>query len=128
MVGEAERHASEDAQRREQVETRNRADSMIFAAEKALRDYAEQIPEATRQNVEGKIEAVRKALEGSDANAIKRTSDELGTAMQEIGASMYGQQPGMGPQPGPDGGFGGDQQGYGEPNDEDVIEGDFTES
>ena len=78
MVKEAEKHASEDARRREQVELRNRADSMIFTAEKALRDYGAQVPESTKQDVEGKIEAVRKALEGSDTDAIKRTSDELG--------------------------------------------------
>ncbi len=125
MVKEAEKHASEDARRREQVELRNRADSMIFTAEKALRDYGAQVPESTKQDVEGKIEAVRKALEGSDTDAIKRTSDELGMAIQQIGASMYEAQPGMGSQPPSDDGTG---PAHGEPNDEDVIEGDFTES
>ncbi|MBN1680551.1 MAG: molecular chaperone DnaK [Anaerolineae bacterium] len=120
MVTEAEKHASEDATRREQVETRNRADSMVFTAEKALRDYAEQIPDDTRQTIESKIEAVRKALEGSDMNTINVAAEALAQSIQEIGASMYGQQPGMGAQqPGPD---------MGEPTDEDVIEGDFTES
>ena len=125
MVKEAEKHASEDARRREQVELRNRADSMIFTAEKALRDYGAQVPDGTKQDIEGKIEAVRKALEGSDADAIKRTSDELGMAIQQIGASMYEAQPGMGSQPPSDDGTG---PAHGEPNDEDVIEGDFTES
>jgi len=125
MVKEAEKHASEDARRREQVELRNRADSMIFTAEKALRDYGAQVPESTKQDVESKIEAVRKALEGSDTDAIKRTSDELGMAIQQIGASMYEAQPGMGSQPPSDDGTG---PAHGEPNDEDVIEGDFTES
>ena len=125
MVKEAERHASEDARRREQVEMRNRADSMIFTAEKALRDYGAQVPEDTRKSIESKIEEVRKALEANDMNAIKRTSDELGMAIQQIGASMYQQaQPHMESQPGSDG----SGPGYGEPNDEDVIEGDFTES
>ena len=125
MVKEAEKHASEDARRREQVELRNRADSMIFTAEKALRDYGAQVPEDTKKDIEGKIEAVRKALEGSDTDAIKSASDELGMAIQQIGSSMYEAQPGMdGQQPGGDG----SGPGYGEPNDEDVIEGDFTES
>lgn len=125
MVNEAEAHATEDAQRREQVEIRNHADSTIFAAEKALRDFGEQIPEATRKDVEDKIEDVRKALEGSDSSAIKRTTEALGLAIQQIGATMYQQgQPDMGGQPG----FDGDGGMHGEPTDEDVIEGDFTES
>ena len=124
MVKESEKHAAEDAQRKEQVEVRNRADAMIFTAEKALRDYDQQVPEDTRKTIESKIEDVRKALEGTDSDAIKRTSDELGVAIQQIGASMYEQQPGgMGDQPGD-----GTGDAYGEPDDEDVIEGDFTES
>ena len=121
MVDEAEKHASEDTRRREQVEVRNRADSTIFTAEKALRDYGEQIPAETRQTIDSKVEAVRKALEGDNTDSIKRATDDLGLAIQQIGASMY-EQPGMGEMPG-DGGAG-----YGEPSDEDVIEGDFTES
>ncbi len=124
MVKQSEQHAAEDAQRKEQVEIRNRADAMIFTAEKALRDYAQQVPDDTRKTIESKIEDVRKALEGSDTNAIKRASEELGVAIQQIGASMYEQPGAAGGQPGDGSGDGG----YGEPNDEDVIEGDFTES
>jgi molecular chaperone DnaK len=120
MVKEAEKHATEDAKRREQVEIRNRADSMVFTAEKALRDYGEQIPAETKQSIESKIEDVRKALESNDADRIQRTSEELGQAIQQIGATMYEQQPGMGDTSGTDG--------HSEPTDEDVIEGDFTES
>ncbi|MBN1564001.1 MAG: molecular chaperone DnaK [Anaerolineae bacterium] len=127
MMEDAEKHASEDAQRREQVEIRNHADAAVFTAEKALRDYAEQIPDDTRQTIESKVEAVRKALEGSDSNAIKRATDDLGMAIQQIGASMYGQQPGMDGQPFPGADMGGDG-GYGEPSGEDVIDGEFTES
>jgi molecular chaperone DnaK len=127
MVQEAEQHAAEDAQNRERIESRNRADSMIFTAEKALRDHGEQVPDDTRQSIESKIEDVRQALEKDDADAIKRTSDALGNAIQEIGASMYGQQQaGMGEQAAGDAGDSGED--YGEPDDEDVIEGDFTES
>ena len=125
MVKEAEKHATEDSKRREQVEIRNRADATIFAAEKALRDYKEQIPEATRQTVESGVEDVRKALEGTDSDHIKKATEDLGVAIQQIGASMYG-QPEAGAAPGPDGS--GSDSGYSEPTDEDVIEGDFTES
>jgi molecular chaperone DnaK len=125
MVKEAEQHAADDAKRREQVETRNRADATIFTAEKALRDYASQVPDGTRQTIESKIADVRKALEGDDMDRIKRTADELGMAIQQIGASMYGQPEGMGGQPGGGGSQGGPG---GSGGDEDVIEGDFTES
>ncbi len=120
MVKDAEQHSAEDVKRREQVEVRNNADAMIFNAEKALREYGDKVPEATKSQVETKIEAARKALEGSDINAIKHAVEELGYAFQQIGASMYGQQAGgPGDMPGGDG--------HGEPSDEDVIEGDFTE-
>ncbi len=131
MVREAESHAAEDAKRREQVELRNHAEAMIHTAEKTLRDFGDKVPEDTRQSVESKIEAVRKALEGSDADAIKHASEELGLAIQDIGSRMYetaggpaadaagaGGEPG-GPAGGPTGSAG---------PDEDVIEGDFTES
>ncbi|NDJ75085.1 MAG: molecular chaperone DnaK, partial [Chloroflexi bacterium] len=122
MVHEAEQHAAEDARNRERIEVRNKADGAIFTAEKALRDYSEQIPDATRQNIESKVEEVRSALERDDADAISRATDALGQAIQEIGASMYGQAPG-----GMDQGFAGEPGAdYGEPPDEDIIDGDFT--
>jgi molecular chaperone DnaK len=121
MVKDAERHAAEDQKRREQVELRNRADSAIFAAEKALREFGDKVPEATRKDVESKIEDVRKALEGNDSDQIRTTTEALGLALQQIGASMYEAGPAAGgAAPGSDG--------TGEPTDEDVIEGDFTES
>ncbi len=118
MIKEAEKHAAEDARRREQVEARNNCDAMIFNAEKALREYGDKIPASTRENVEKKIEAARKALEGNDTQTIKRATEELGLAFQQIGAAMYGQA----------GATAGDGSGYGERTDEDVIEGDYTES
>ena len=126
MVKEAEKHASEDARRREQVELRNRADGTIFTAEKALRDYP-QVPEDTRKDIEGKVEAVRKALEGTNEDEIKRTTEDLNVAIQQIGASMYQQGEGMPGQemPGQDGAG---AESAGQPDGEDVIEGDFTES
>lgn len=126
MVKEAEQHASEDARRREQVELRNRADSTIFTAEKALRDYPD-VPEDTRKDVESKVEAVRKALEADNADEIRRTTETLGQSIQQIGASMYGQQQATG-MPGQDGQSAGGSAGTGEADGEDVIEGDYTES
>jgi molecular chaperone DnaK len=125
MVEEAERHRSEDEQRKEGVEARNRADGMAYAAEKALREAGDKVPGDVKSDVEAKIQAVRDALGGSDTELIKRRADELGEAMQQIGASMYQQAPDAAP--------GSDQAAEGQPEDgggpsgDDVVEGEFEE-
>src|SRR5512136_2825855 len=72
MVEEAERHRGEDEQRKEGVEARNQADSMAYAAEKALREAGDKVPGDVKSDVEAKIQAVRDALGGSDTALIKR--------------------------------------------------------
>src|SRR5262249_47224528 len=66
MVQEAERHAQEDRQRREEIEMRNRADSLAYQAERTLRDMGDKISTGLRSDVEDRIRAVRDALAGSD--------------------------------------------------------------
>jgi molecular chaperone DnaK len=124
MVGEAERHHAEDEQRKESVEARNHADSLVYAAEKALRDAGDKVPGNVKSDVQAKIQAVRDALGGSDVALIKRRADELGSAMQQIGASMYQQQPGG--VPGPDQATG--PAGTGGPSGDEVVEGEFEEA
>ena len=123
MVQEAERHREQDQQRRDEVEARNHADSLVYAAEKALRELGDKVPGNVKGDVEGKIQAVRDALAGSDVALIKRRADELGTATQQIGASMYQQPeaaPGAGEPPG--------QAGEGGTPESDVVEGEFEET
>ncbi len=124
MVEEAERHHAEDEQRKESVEARNHADSLVYAAEKALRDAGDKVPGNVKGDVQAKIQAVRDALGGSDVALIKRRADELGSAMQQIGASMYQQQPGDAP--GPDQATG--PAGTGGPSGDEVVEGEFEET
>jgi len=124
MVEEAERHHAEDEQRKESVEARNEADSMAYAAEKALRDAGDKVPGNVKSDVEAKIQAVRDALGGSDVALIKRRADELGSAMQQIGASMYQQQPGAAPSPDQATGQTGDSG----PSGDEVVEGEFEEA
>ena len=124
MVEEAERHHAEDEQRKESVEARNHADSLVYAAEKALRDAGDKVPGNVKSDVQAKIQAVRDALGGSDVALIKRRADELGSAMQQIGASMYQQQPGAAP--GPDQATG--PAGTGGPSGDEVVEGEFQEA
>jgi len=127
MVKDAERHRDEDAQRKSYIETRNQADSLVFAAEKTLREQGEQISSELKLEIESKVEATKKAMEQDDLEALKRATDELGQTLQKVGSEMYGAGgPGMGgtgPTP--------DSDGEGRPDgpgDENVVEGEFTES
>ncbi len=127
MQREAEMHAAEDAKRREEAEARNTADTLAYTAEKTLRDHKDKIPADLNKEVEGKIAAVRSALQGKDIEALKRATQELNDAMQKVGASVYRQQPPPGgPQPPPGGGPQQPPPG-GKPGGEGTVEGEFRE-
>src|SRR5437868_2513043 len=91
MVREAELHAQEDRQRREEIETRNRADSMAYQAERTLQDVGDKISPSLRAEVEEKIKAVRDALAGSDVMRVRSAADDLERTMQRIGQEAYSQ-------------------------------------
>jgi len=116
MQHEAEIHSTEDASRREEVEVRNTADTMAYTADKTLRDNKDKIAEDLNKEVEGKIEAVRSALQGADIEAIKSASQELSDTMQKVGQAVYQQQPPPDSEPPP-----------GEGEDEGTVEGEFRE-
>jgi len=122
MKQEAEKHAAEDAKRKEEMETRNSADSLAYTADKTLRDFGDKVPADVKQEIDGKISALRSALQGSDVQSIRQAMQELSEAMQKVGASVY-QQPGQ--QQAPSGGQGpGAEPGKAE---DDTIEGEFRE-
>jgi molecular chaperone DnaK len=122
MVRDAEAHASEDARRKEEVETRNVADSTIYAAEKFLSDNGANIPEAQKTAVQSQIERVKSAMQGGDAASMKDAAAQLQNALQQAGAAMYQQ---AGPAAAGDGPTGG-AAGGSTRTDEDVIEGEFS--
>jgi molecular chaperone DnaK len=93
---EAEMHAAEDEVRRGEIETRNMADSLAYSAEKTLRENEDKIPAELKTDVEGKIAAVRSALEGTDKGAIESAVAELNASLQKIGEAVYGAQGGEG--------------------------------
>jgi len=131
MVQQAERHREQDQQRKDEVEARNHADSVIYAAEKALRELGDKVPGNVKSDVEAKVQALRTALAGSDVALMKSKTEELGAAVQQIGASVYEQtgaeaneQPGA--SPGPDEPAG--QTDEGETSQEDVVDGEFEEA
>ena len=91
MVKDAEAHAGEDAKRREAVDTKNRAEAMAYETEKFLKENGEKIPSDKKMKVENGIQALKDALKGGDADAIKKASDALTADMQAVSADLYAQ-------------------------------------
>jgi molecular chaperone DnaK len=88
MVKDAELHKEEDQKKKELVEIRNEADGLAFRAEKALKDYKDQIPGDVAKEIQDRVDTVKKALEGSDLTSIKAAKDDLNAHMQKIGEVM----------------------------------------
>jgi molecular chaperone DnaK len=125
MQREAEAHATEDTQRRGEIEARNSADTLAYTAEKTLREQKDKIPSDLNQEVEGKIATVRSALQGSDIEAIRQATQELNSVMQKIGAAIYQQQ--QPPSPGAESPPSGGEAPPGKGEDEGTVEGEFRE-
>jgi molecular chaperone DnaK len=91
MVREAEQYAEEDAKRRETVETRNQADSLVYSTEKFLEENAEKIPEDVRTEVQADVDALKASLANEEASAdeLKSGITKLGESSQKMGAAMY---------------------------------------
>ena len=89
MVKDAESHAEEDRQRKEQVETRNNADNLVYQTEKLLSDQGEELTGDEKTNVEEKLSALKETLEGEDTAAIASATEALMTASQEFGQRLY---------------------------------------
>ena len=116
MVREAELHADEDQRQREEVETRNMADSLVYTAERTLREHGERVPLELKGEVEGKIAAVRSALQSGDTYQVRRAIEELEASLQRVGAAVYSHAGSAGPSEG------GQQHG-----DTGTVEGEFRE-
>jgi molecular chaperone DnaK len=124
MQREAETHAAEDTKRREEVETRNVADTLAYTAEKTLREHKDKIPDDLNKEVESKVAAVRSALQGTDIDALRKATQELSDVMQKVGTTIYQQQPPPPEGEAPPGGEPPPGEGGGE---EGTVEGEFRE-
>ena len=91
MMKEAEANKEADEKRKQEAEVRNNADSIVFATEKALSDLGDKITEDDKKNAEEKLEAAKKALEGTDIDAIKNTSEELNKVAMDLAQKVYEQ-------------------------------------
>ncbi len=129
MTRDAEAHAADDTKKKEEIEARNTADNLVYQAEKVMREHGDKVPADLKQQIEGKIAAVRSAMQGQDTAYIRRTVQDLTETMQKVGASVYQQQPGAPPPGGqapPGTGAEGQGPGKGKP-DEGTVEGEFRE-
>ncbi len=99
MTKEAEAHATEDAAKKDRIEARNMADSLIFTAEKALKDAGDKVPAEIKTEVEGKVSELKGMLETGSKEDLEAKSKELSESMQKIGSAAYGTPEGQ--QPGP---------------------------
>jgi len=97
MQKDAELHAEEDRKRKELVEARNSADNLVYTTEKSLQELGDKVDQATKDQINDKIAAVKKAVEGEDVDAIKKAQDELMQASHKLAEMMYQQQAGGGP-------------------------------
>ena len=128
MARDADAHAAEDTKKREEIDARNEADSLIYSVERVLRDQGDKVPEDMKQEIDGKTAAVRSALQGTDIDQIRNTTKELSEAMQKIGTAVYQQQDQAAPPPG--GEAPGEETPPGDENqggDEGTVEGEFRE-
>ncbi|MBI3421038.1 MAG: molecular chaperone DnaK [Candidatus Sungbacteria bacterium] len=93
MKKDAELHAEEDRKKREQADMRNAADTLIYTAEKALRDAGDKVPSEVRVDIEQKVSSLRGVKDSTDLDAIRRASEELSVSLQKIGEAIYKESP-----------------------------------
>ncbi|HSU92826.1 MAG TPA: molecular chaperone DnaK [Gemmatimonadaceae bacterium] len=127
MVKDAESNAAEDKKRREQIDARNRLDSLAYEVEKNSKEWGEKIPDGLRQRLDASVEKARTALRGDDLNAINEAAQELSQLYSEAGQAFYQaqnqtQQPGA---EGTQGGAPGEAAPPPPPGQDDVVEADY---
>jgi molecular chaperone DnaK len=123
MVDEAEKYAEEDAQRREEAEVRNRADTLAYSTEKFVAENADKIPADVKAEVESAIADLKRALEGTDIEAIKEATEKAAQVSQKMGTAIYAQSQASASAGGAsDGGSASD-----EPADDDVVEAEIVD-
>lgn len=121
MKKDAEAHAEEDKKKKDKIETQNMADTMVYTAEKMIKEAGDKVSDADKKDVEEKLEALKKVKDGDDLEAIKKAAEELSQSAQKIGAAMY--QQGQPPQTGQ----AGEQPDGEEPKDGKTVEGEYEE-
>jgi molecular chaperone DnaK len=92
MVADAEAHAAEDKKRREAADTRNTAEQLAYSVDKLIADNKDKLPEDVRNQVQGDVDALKKALEGTDDDAVKSAFEKLQQSQSKLGEAIYASQ------------------------------------
>lgn len=125
LIKDAELHAEEDKKKKELVEARNMGDSLIYSTEKSIKELGEKVDAGTKTNIEAAVAALKKAMEGDNAEEIKQKSEELTQASHKLAEAMYQEASKAGAQDAA--GEGGPGTGGTRPADDDVVDADFEE-
>jgi molecular chaperone DnaK len=127
MVKDAEKNSAEDKKRREEIDTRNRLDSLAYEVEKNSKEWSERLSPEMKSRLDAAVERARKAHRGDDMGEIKAALEELSTAYQEAGRSLYAQQQAEGAPAGESAGAGaaGAESGAATGKAEEVVEADY---
>ncbi|MST63875.1 molecular chaperone DnaK [Schaalia hyovaginalis] len=120
MVKEAEEHAAEDKKRREDADTRNQAEQVVYGIEKLLKDEADKVSEGARSAVQADVDAVKEALKGEDTEAVKSALEKLNASAMKIGEEVYAAQQAEQAQ-------GGSEGESASASDEDVIDAEIVD-
>lgn len=121
MKKDAEAHAEDDKKKKESIEVKNQADSVVFQTEKLLKESGDKMKDEDKKELEEKIEALKKVKDGEDIEDIKKKMEEMNEIAQKIGAAMYQDQAAAPGAEGADSSKGGDKK------DEKVVEGEVEE-
>ena len=124
-VNDAEQYANEDKKRKEEVDARNHADQLVYTTEKTLKELGDKIPASDKSMLEGMVADLRKALEGTDTEAIKRATELLTEKSYEVFGKIYQQQQQQGPQQPPHTPNDGTSYGPNEGGDDNVVDADY---
>ncbi|MDO4798660.1 MAG: Hsp70 family protein, partial [Coriobacteriales bacterium] len=116
MVRDAESHAEEDKAKKDEIEVRNQTDSLAYSTEQTLKELGDKVPADTRSEVEAAVAEAKKALDGSDVEAIKAASERLQQAGYKLAEIVYSDQ---------DSQTSGAQPGAGQPGGDDVVDADY---
>ncbi|MEW1957672.1 molecular chaperone DnaK [Kineococcus sp. NPDC059986] len=127
MVKDAEQHANEDKQRREEAEARNQAEALVYQTEKFVADNSDKLPADGKATVESAVAELKTALNGTDAADIKAKSDAVAKASQELGAAMYAAQQSEGASAGDAGSQAGPDFSKSSSSDEDVVDAEVVD-
>ncbi|NLT16976.1 MAG: molecular chaperone DnaK [Clostridiales bacterium] len=122
LVHEAEKYAEEDKKRKEEVETRNQAESLVYQTEKSVKDLGDKLDAADKARIEEKIAELKKALEGADTAAIKKAMEEASSVSYEAFGKAY--QQGQAAEAGPEASAGAGA-GAGQGQDPNVVDADY---